>query len=60
MIRSQIRPKVIFRHAVDVLVRRKTEIPSARALTDLIAGELRHHEGTVTEVINAQVPPRAS
>ncbi len=57
MIRSQVRPKLIFRHAVDVLVRRKTEIPSARALTDLIAGELRRHKGTLTEVINTQVPP---
>lgn len=56
MIRSQVRPKVIFRHLVDVLVRRKTEIPSARALTDLIAGELRRHKGTLTEVINTQVP----
>ena len=57
MIRSQVRPKVIFRHAVDVLVRRKTEVPSARALTDLITGELRRHRGTLAQVVNTNLPP---
>ena len=30
LIRSQVRPKVIFLHGLDVLVRRQTEIPNAR------------------------------
>lgn len=57
LIRAQVRPKVIFLHGLDVLVRRKTEIPNARTLTDLILGETRRHKGTLTEVINAHVPP---
>jgi TnpA family transposase len=57
LIRSQVRPKVILLHGLDVLVRRKTEIPSMRTLTDLIVGETRRHKKTLTEVINARVPP---
>jgi hypothetical protein len=52
-----VRPKVILLHGFDVLVRRKTEIPSVRTLTDLIVGETRRHKETLTEVINARVPP---
>jgi len=55
LIRSQVRPKAIFLHALDVLARRKTEIPSAYMLTDLIVHEIRRHKGTLTEVIDAQI-----
>ena len=57
MVRSQVRAKVIFLHVLELLIRRKTEIPSARALTDLIVDEIEHHKGTLTKVINAQVSP---
>ena len=57
MVRSQARPKAILLHALDILARRKTEIPSARTLTEVIVGEIRRHKGTLTEVIDAQVPP---
>ena len=57
MVRSQVRPKVIFLHVLELLLRRKTEIPSAWALTDLIFDEIEHHKGTLTKVINAQVSP---
>lgn len=56
MVRSQIRPKVIFLHALDMLARRKTETPSASKLTELITGEMRRHKHTLTEVIQAQLP----
>ncbi|MBI1928948.1 Tn3 family transposase [Candidatus Poribacteria bacterium] len=56
MVRSQTRPKAILLHTLDILARRKTEIPSARTLTDLIIGEIKRHEGTLTSVIDAQVP----
>src|SRR5574341_109377 len=46
-----------FLHGLDVLVRPKTELPNARTLTDLILGEIRRHKGTLTEVMNANVPP---
>jgi hypothetical protein len=55
LIRSQVRPKAMFLHALDVLARRKTEIPSAYLLTDLIVHEIRRHKGTLTEVIDAQI-----
>lgn len=43
LIRSQVPPKAMFLHALDVLARRKTEIPSAYLLTDLIVHEIRRH-----------------
>jgi len=56
MVRSQIRPKIIFLHALDMLARRKTETPSASKLTELITGEMRRHKHTLTAVIQAQLP----
>ncbi len=56
LIRSQARPKAIFLHALDLLARRKTDIPSAYLLTELIVREIRRHKGTLTEAIDAQVP----
>ena len=56
LIRSQARPKAIVLHALDILARRKTEIPSAYLLTELIVREIRRHKGTLTEAIDAQVP----
>ena len=56
MVRSQMRPKAIFLHALDALARQKTETPSAYRLTDLITGEMRRHKDMLTEVIHAQLP----
>jgi hypothetical protein len=55
MVRSQVRPKVMFCHALDILARRKTEIPTAYMLTDLIVSEIRQHKQMLTQVINAQL-----
>lgn len=55
LIRSQVRPKTMFLHALDVLARRQTEIPSAYLLTDLIVHAIRRHKGTLAEVIDAQI-----
>ncbi len=57
MVCSQARPKAILLHVLDILARRKTEIPSARTLTDLIIGEIKRHKGTLTKIIDAQVLP---
>jgi TnpA family transposase len=57
MVRSQVRPKVILLHLLDLLARRKTEIPSTRTLTNLIVDELEQHKRTLTEVIKTQVSP---
>ena len=57
MVCSQVRPKVILLHALDILARRKTEIPTAYMLTDLIASEIRAHKRTLTKVISALMTP---
>ena len=57
MVRSQVRPKVILLHVLDLLARRKTEIPKAAMLTDLIVSEITAHKRTLTLAINAQTTP---
>ncbi len=57
MVRSQVRPKVILLHLLDLLPRRKTEIPNARTLTNLIVSEIQAHNRVLTRVINDQVSP---
>jgi len=45
-------------HGLDILARRKTEIPSLRVLTNLIIGEIKQHKWTLTQVINALLSPK--
>jgi len=56
LVRSQAHPQVILCHMLDILARRKTEIPSARTFTDLITEEIRRHHGTFSAVMSAQMP----
>lgn len=51
MVRSLRRPKSIFLRVLEILESRKTEIPSAYALTALIGTETRRHHRTLTDVI---------
>ena len=57
LVRAQARPKVLFLHCLDSLARSKTEIPTARTLTDLIAETINTHKRSLTAVIEAQVSP---
>jgi TnpA family transposase len=57
MVRSQMRPKVIFLQVLELLEIRKTEIPSAYALTDLIMYETQRHKRELTEAIEAHLSP---
>lgn len=51
MIRSQMRPKAIFGRVLHLLATRKTEIPSAYALTALITTESQHHRRVLAETL---------
>jgi TnpA family transposase len=55
MIRSQMRPKAIFLQVLNLLETRKTEIPSAYALTELITQASQHHKRELTETIDAHL-----
>ncbi len=57
MARSQMRPKAILLQVLEILTHRKTEIPNAYTLTDLIASEIRGHKRTLTDAIHARVHP---
>jgi hypothetical protein len=56
LVRSHVRPKAMLLYALDLLARRKTEIPRAHLLTELIVSEIRRHKGTLTEMIDAHIP----
>jgi hypothetical protein len=58
MIRSQMRPKAIFLQVLNLLETRKTEIPSAYALTELITKESQHHGRALAETIDNALSPR--
>ena len=57
MVRSQMRPKAIFLQLLKLLETRKTEIPSAFALTELITNESQQHKRDLTETIEAHLSP---
>src|SRR5215470_10967632 len=57
MIRSQLRPKAIFFQVLKLLETRKTEIPSAYALTELITQESQQHQHQLMHTIEAHLPP---
>ena len=55
MIRSQMRPMAIFQQVVELLETRKTEIPSAFALTKLIMKESQRHKRRLIETIETHL-----
>jgi hypothetical protein len=57
MVRAQMRPKAIFLQMLTLLETRKTEIPGAYALTELITHERQQHKRELTETIEAHLSP---
>ena len=57
MVRSQMRPKAIFLQLLKLLETRKTEIPSAYALTELITQASQQHKRELTATIEAHLSP---
>jgi hypothetical protein len=57
MVRSQMRPKAIFLQLLKLLETRKTEIPSAYTLTELITQASQQHKRELTATIEAHLSP---
>jgi TnpA family transposase len=57
MIRAHLRPKAIFGQVLRLLATRKTEIPSAYTLTDVITQASRHHHRALSATIEAHLSP---
>lgn len=57
MVRSQSRTKFIFRHVVDILERRRIEIPTSYAITELILKENKTHKERLTKTIETYLSP---
>jgi Domain of unknown function (DUF4158) len=57
MIRAQMRPKAMLLQVLKLLETRKTEIPSAYALTELITYESQQHRRALTATIEAHLSP---
>jgi hypothetical protein len=55
MVRSQMWPKAIFLQLLNLLETRKTEIPSAYALTELITKESQQHRRELAETIEGSL-----
>jgi TnpA family transposase len=58
MVRSQMRPKAMFLQLLALLETRKTEIPGAFALTELIAKESQHHRRELAATIDRYLSAR--
>jgi TnpA family transposase len=57
MVRSQLRPKIIFVQLLTLLESRKTEIPSAYTLTELITHTSHQHQHQLTQTLEAHLSP---
>jgi hypothetical protein len=57
MIRAQMRPKAMLLQVLKLLETRKTELPSAYALTELITHESQQHKRVLTATIEAHLSP---
>ncbi len=51
MVRSQLRPRFILLQVLEILRRKKIEIPSYNILANLIVGEINHHRRRLSKVI---------
>src|SRR6202051_4948840 len=51
LVRSQVKPKVIFWRCIDVLVREKIEVPSYTRLTKLILGAINRRKQELATII---------
>lgn len=56
MVRSHLKPKLIFYRAVDLLIREKTAVPGYHRLSQLILGSLNVHKRQLIEVVEAHLP----
>jgi len=57
MIRAQMRPKTMLLHVLKLLATRKTEVPSAYTLTELIMHESQQHKRDLTATIETHLSP---
>ena len=55
MVRAQLKPKLIFDRAVDLLIRDKTAVPSYHRLSQLILGSLNAHKRQLIAVVEAHL-----
>ena len=59
MVRSQLKPKVIFWRCVDALVRSKIEVPSYTRLTKLILDAIKRQKQELAAIIERTLPQEA-
>ncbi len=53
LVRVQFRPKLILLDTIQILIRKKIEIPSYNVLADLIIKTINHHQHKLNEIIEA-------
>ena len=58
MVRSQSRPKLILRELVEILARRKIEVPSYFTLSALITEQMNYHKEELIKLIDSKLTTR--
>ena len=56
MVRSQLKPRLIFWRCVDLLIREKVEVPTYFRLAELILTAINHHKEELTTVLEHALP----
>lgn len=58
MVRGQARPKRIFQHLTETLVRQRIEIPTYHTLFVLITREMQAHKASLLQTVGARLTPQ--
>ena len=57
MVRAHLKPRLIFRRCIDVLIEKRIQVPGVRRLTDLIRAELSARKSTLVRLVDTHLTP---
>ena len=57
MVRVHLKPRLIFRRCIDVLIEKRIQVPGVRRLTDLIRAELSARKSTLVRLVDTHLTP---
>lgn len=56
MVRSQLKPRLIFWYCVDLLLREKVQLPGSFTLTDIITAAINQRKAALLQILRQQLP----
>ena len=57
MVRAHLKPRLIFRRCIDVLIEKRIQVPGVRRLTDLFRAELSARKSTLVRLVDTHLTP---